>query len=71
MGIWLAFRHNMGLHGLWYGLTLSLVYGSAVGVWIGLKTDWVREVQKVQKRLEADKTHEEEHGGRDGVAENA
>jgi len=61
----------MGLHGLWYGLTLSLVYGSAVGVWIALKTDWVREVQKVQRRLEADKTHEEEHDRRESAAENA
>lgn len=56
----------MGLHGLWYGLTVSLIYGSAVGVWLGLKTDWNREVQKVQKRLEhdkatweADRTHNE------------
>ncbi len=58
----------MGLHGLWYGLTISLIYGSAVGVWIGLKTDWVREVQKVQLRLEADKTQEEEYDGRDSAS---
>ena len=61
----------MGLYGLWYGLTIALIYGSAVGVWIGLKTDWVREVQKVQRRLEADKAQEEEHGERDSAAENA
>ncbi len=61
----------MGLHGLWYGLTTSLVYGSVVGVWIALRTDWEREVQKVQKRLEADKTQEEEHSGRDSMADNA
>jgi MATE family multidrug resistance protein len=54
----------MGLHGLWYGLTVALVYVSAVGVWMGLTTDWDREVQKVQMRLEADKANEEE---RDGV----
>lgn len=36
---------------------MSLVYGSTVGVWLGLKTDWNREVQKVQKRLEADKAN--------------
>jgi len=68
MGIWLAFWRDMGLHGLWLGLTVALVYGSSVGVWMGLKTDWDREVQKVQKRLEADKVNEEE---RDSAAENA
>ncbi|KAI9444208.1 MATE efflux family protein [Lactarius indigo] len=71
IGVWLAFRRNMGLHGLWYGLTLSLVYGSAGGVWIGLKTDWVREVQKVQRRLEADKAQEDEYVGRNSATEDA
>ncbi|KAH9174752.1 MATE efflux family protein [Lactarius sanguifluus] len=71
IGVWLAFRYNMGLHGLWYGLTVSLVYGSALGVWIGLKTDWAQEVQKVQRRLEADKAQEEEYVGRDGATESA
>ncbi|KAH9017086.1 MATE efflux family protein [Lactarius deliciosus] len=71
IGVWLAFRYNMGLHGLWYGLTVSLVYGSALGVWIGLKTDWAQEVQKVQRRLEADKAQEEEYVGRDSAAGSA
>jgi len=70
-GIWLAFSHGMGLHGLWYGLTIALVYGSAVGVWMGLRVDWDREVQKVQMRLEADKANEEEYDGRDAAAESA
>ncbi|KAI0000631.1 MATE efflux family protein [Russula compacta] len=65
-GIWLAFRRNMGLHGLWYGLTLSLVYCAAVGVWLGLKTDWNREVQKVQKRLGADKSNRDSQATLDG-----
>ena len=71
IGIWLAFPREMGLHGLWYGLTVALVYGSAVGVWMGLNADWDREVQKVQMRLEADKANEEERGGPNGAAENA
>jgi len=61
-GAWLAFRRNMGLHGLWYGLTLSLIYCATVGVWLGLKTDWNREVKKVRERLEADKANRDEHG---------
>ncbi|TBU24333.1 MATE efflux family protein [Dichomitus squalens] len=53
-GIWLAFWRDMQLHGLWVGLTVSLVYAAAIGVWICLKTDWEREVEKVRIRLEAD-----------------
>jgi multidrug resistance protein, MATE family len=48
----------MGLHGLWCGLTLALIYVSIVGVWIALKTDWDQEVQNVQKRLGEDKTYQ-------------
>lgn len=70
-GIWLAFPREMGLHGLWYGLTVALVYVSAVGVWMGLNADWDQEVKKVQMRLEADKANEEERVGLDGAAENA
>ncbi|KAI0064869.1 MATE efflux family protein [Artomyces pyxidatus] len=54
-GIWLAFSRKMGLHGLWIGLTVSLVYGSVVGIYLALVTDWNREVKKVIARLEADK----------------
>ena len=67
----MAFRRNMGLHGLWYGLTVSLVYGSTAGVWLGLRTDWNREVQKVQKRLEADKANWEANRTRSGEGESA
>jgi len=65
-GVWLAFRHNMGLHGLWYGLTLSLVYGSVVGVSMALQADWNRESEKVQRRLEAAaKENQDEFGTHD------
>ncbi|KAI0070551.1 MATE efflux family protein [Panus rudis PR-1116 ss-1] len=62
-GIWLAFKQNMELHGLWIGLTISLIYGSSIGVWICLRTNWGREVQKVRDRLEADK----QRAGREDV----
>ncbi|OBZ77895.1 putative transporter C11D3.06 [Grifola frondosa] len=39
-GMWLAFDRGMNLHGLWIGLTISLVYAAAVGVWLCLLTDW-------------------------------
>lgn len=53
-GIWLAFWKGMDLHGLWIGLTVSLVYCAAVGVWLCLQTDWNRQVEKVRIRLAAD-----------------
>ncbi|KAI0353405.1 MATE efflux family protein [Trametes cingulata] len=56
-GIWLAFWRGMQLHGLWIGLTVSLVYCAAAGVWLCLRTKWDREVEKVRIRLEADRKH--------------
>ena len=54
-GVWLAFKRDMALLGLWTGLTISLVYCAAVGVYLCLETDWQYEVQKVLNRLAADK----------------
>ncbi|TFK22395.1 MATE efflux family protein [Coprinopsis marcescibilis] len=51
-GMWLTFRCDMGLEGLWIGLTVSLVYCSVLGTTICLRTDWDQEVLKVVKRLE-------------------
>ena len=54
-GIWLAFKVNLGVHGLWIGLTVSLVYCSVAGVWLCIRTDWNREVQKVMDRLQRER----------------
>ncbi|KDR72491.1 hypothetical protein GALMADRAFT_252589 [Galerina marginata CBS 339.88] len=51
LGIYLAFTRQMGLHGLWLGLTFSLVYCAVIGTWISVRTDWDREVDKVMHRL--------------------
>ncbi|RDX46702.1 MATE efflux family protein [Polyporus arcularius HHB13444] len=53
-GIWLAFWRGMHLHGLWIGLTVSLVFSAAIGIWISLSTNWDHEVEKVRRRLAAD-----------------
>jgi MATE family multidrug resistance protein len=45
----------MNLPGLWFGLTVALVYGSAIGIWLCLTTNWDREVEKVVERLAHDK----------------
>jgi MATE family multidrug resistance protein len=50
-GIYFAFKLKLGLHGLWMGLTFSLIYCAVIGTWICIRTDWNREVQKVQNRL--------------------
>lgn len=41
----------MGLHGLWIGLTVSLIYCAVLGTWIALRADWERQVEKAEKRL--------------------
>ena len=66
-GIWLAFWRDMQLHGLWIGLTVSLVCSAAVGIWICLCTDWNREVEKVRTRLEADRKHANGHPDPEGA----
>lgn len=54
LGMLLAFKYNMGLHGLWTGLTVSLVYCAVLGAWLALTTDWQHQVDKVERRLAAE-----------------
>lgn len=51
IGIWLAFESDMGLVGLWVGLTLALVYCSAWGIYLCITADWQKEVRTVLDRL--------------------
>ena len=51
IGMYLAFHLHYELHGLWIGLTISLVYCSLLGTWFCLRTNWENEVEKVQERL--------------------
>jgi len=51
LGVWLAFRWNFGLHGLWIGVTVSLAYCAAIGTFLCLRTDWDQEVVKVKERI--------------------
>ncbi|KAJ7089340.1 MATE efflux family protein [Mycena belliarum] len=53
-GAWLAFSWDFGLHGLWIGLTVSLVYCAVFGILLCVRTDWDREVRKVLARLNAE-----------------
>ncbi|KAJ7698727.1 MATE efflux family protein [Mycena rosella] len=53
-GAWLAFTWDFGLHGLWIGLTVSLVYCAVFGTLLCVRTDWDREVRKVVARINAE-----------------
>jgi multidrug resistance protein, MATE family len=50
----------MGLHGLWIGLTISLVYSALFGTILCFRTNWDAEVVKVRKRLEKEKERQGE-----------
>lgn len=50
-GLWLTFRHKMGLVGIWIGLAVALAYGSVIGVCIVWRTDWDMGVERVRLRL--------------------
>ncbi|PPR06453.1 hypothetical protein CVT24_002614 [Panaeolus cyanescens] len=59
LGIWLAFKADYGLHGLWIGLTASLVYAAVGGTWVCLRADWNEEVDKVLERLRKEREGEQ------------
>lgn len=61
MGIYLAFKQDLKLWGLWIGLTIALVSTSVIGGLIILRADWDHEVKKVRDRLES-----EMNAGNDG-----
>ncbi|KAG2073873.1 MATE efflux family protein [Suillus decipiens] len=69
LGLWLAFKQDMQLAGLWCGLTTALFYSSTLGIWICLRTNWKREVEKVAERLAVDKKSCNEHTDSEHLAQ--
>lgn len=60
-GVWLVFKMNIGLVGLWVGITTALVYCSAWGTYLCITAVWQKEVMKALERLAVDsKNHAEE-----------
>ncbi|KAI6112391.1 MATE efflux family protein [Pisolithus thermaeus] len=55
IGLWLTFKRDFGLFGLWWGLNIAMAYGSSIGLYLCLTTDWDKEVEKVVERLAVDK----------------
>ncbi|KAJ7054450.1 MATE efflux family protein [Mycena amicta] len=67
LGAALAFNAGMGLHGLWIGLTFSLVYSAVFGSILCLRTDWDREVRKVVARIENETRNKRRDDGAEDV----
>jgi len=53
IGFYLTFRRELGLEGLWIGLSLALLYSAIGAVGLVARADWEREVAKAQERLGA------------------
>ncbi|KAJ6469530.1 MATE efflux family protein [Mycena sanguinolenta] len=58
-GAFLGFNLNLGLHGLWIGLTVSLVYCAVFGTLLCVRTDWDREVRKVVARIHEERRQDD------------
>ncbi|WVW84771.1 hypothetical protein I302_106806 [Kwoniella bestiolae CBS 10118] len=52
-GLWLTFtpRFNLGLIGIWVGLSIALAYASILEFWMVWKANWTRAVERIRERL--------------------
>ncbi|KAF9242289.1 mate-domain-containing protein [Melanogaster broomeanus] len=55
VGFFLAFKQDLGLPGLWWGINAATLYSSAVGAYFCVRSDWKKEMEKVMVRLAIDK----------------
>ncbi|KIO11262.1 hypothetical protein M404DRAFT_127956 [Pisolithus tinctorius Marx 270] len=55
IGLWLTFKRDLGLFGLWWGLNLAMAYATSIGLYLCFTTDWDKEVERVVARLAVDK----------------
>lgn len=53
-GLYMAFKRDMGLVGLWFGLCTAVVSCATISFAICLSTDWKLEVQRAGDRLKED-----------------
>jgi MATE family multidrug resistance protein len=59
IGLMLTFtRIDLGLSGLWWGLTIALLFGSSGMIWLISLTNWEWEVKKVHLRMTLDNPSE-------------
>lgn len=58
IGLWLAFKQDLGLFGLWWGLVAALIWVVILGTYLCRSTDWQKEVERAMARLAVDKVHQ-------------
>uniref|UniRef100_J3LQE4 Protein DETOXIFICATION n=2 Tax=Oryza brachyantha TaxID=4533 RepID=J3LQE4_ORYBR len=51
LGVLLGFVFNLGVKGIWGGMLGGTCMQTAILVWVTLRTDWKKEVEEAQKRL--------------------
>jgi MATE family multidrug resistance protein len=54
---------DIGVMGLWMGITVALVYCSAWGTYLCISADWQKEVRKALGRLAFDSKNQAEEDG--------
>lgn len=52
LGILLGFKFQLGVQGIWSGMIGGLAMQTAILTWVTLRTNWDKEVEKAQDRLE-------------------
>lgn len=66
----MTFKQHWGLFGLWWGLTVAMVWVVILGTYLCQMTDWEKEVEKVMARLAVDKAYQERLRDEECVREN-
>ncbi len=51
LGAILTFVVDLGVCGLWWGMTIGIYLSAAIGLWYLRRVDWDKEVRKTLKRL--------------------
>ncbi|KAJ1291114.1 hypothetical protein BS78_02G293600 [Paspalum vaginatum] len=52
LGVLLGFKFGFGIKGLWGGMIGGTLIQTLILIWITLRTDWDKEVEEAQKRLD-------------------
>ncbi|XP_043693722.1 protein DETOXIFICATION 40-like [Telopea speciosissima] len=62
LGALLGFKYNLGAKGIWSGMIGGTTIQTIILLWVTIRTDWKKEVEKAVKRLDKWKVNEEPVG---------